>query len=405
MYFLFAFVIVTAACYALAMLLMLFPKLGPAGRAISEACSRAPLLDLVIAAFTAAPWIAAASERGWAGLFVAILGEIAACYLWIWTHELIHLEAARGPRIVHTINRIVGKWPNHLALWLTCLGVPVLWSVRVLELVAYPGLVWLLRFPRYRHGEWVNLSRHKFRGLVGHDLVWCFYCDWMTGVWSLGTEMLRNVESFWCPIRFSNPNKNQNCHTDFPDIEDGWVPADGTMTQVAAVLDEKYAGGNRSWFGHTSRLSEPPASSVGDLAADGAQELLLEHAAHPRNHHELAGATHQAQGHTPVCNDRVQVFLQLAGDQIQEISFVATACPICTASASMMTELLKGRTTADAQRLFGLFHTLMTSPDGTPPAGELGDAAALAGVHRFPLRIKCATLPWHTLRAAIARQA
>jgi hypothetical protein len=91
------------------------------------------------------------------------------------------------------------------------------------EVFVYPPIQWLTGFPSYRSGDWVNVSRHKFSGLVGHDLIWCLYCDWMTGIWSLGTEMLRNVESFWCPIRFSNTAKCDNCSVDFPDVKNEWV--------------------------------------------------------------------------------------------------------------------------------------------------------------------------------------
>ena len=112
--------------------------------------------------------------------------------------------ARRGPRIVTFLNALVGPWRNFLAVWVTALVVPVFWIIRVSELVVYPCLIRLIRFPRYRQAEWVNVSRHKFTNLVGHDLIWCLYCDWMTGVWSLGSEMLRNVESFWCPIQPAN---------------------------------------------------------------------------------------------------------------------------------------------------------------------------------------------------------
>jgi hypothetical protein len=104
-------------------------------------------------------------------------------------------------------------------------------------------------------GEWVTVSRQKFDGLVGHDLIWCLYCDWMTGVYSLGAEMLRNVESFWCPIRFYDGKKCENCRIDFPDI-DRWVPADGNMKQVTELLLEKYPPESeepRAWFGSTCR--------------------------------------------------------------------------------------------------------------------------------------------------------
>jgi hypothetical protein len=101
----------------------------------------------------------------------------------------------------------------------------------------------------------VNVSRQKFRGLVGHDLIWCLYCDWMTGVWSLGTEMLRNVESFWCPIRFASGKKCDNCKLDFPDVAGGWVPADSSVVEAAALVTEKFSGGQKGWFGHPVRLT------------------------------------------------------------------------------------------------------------------------------------------------------
>ncbi|HMO25195.1 MAG TPA: hypothetical protein PKB10_02920 [Tepidisphaeraceae bacterium] len=170
-------------------------------------------------------------------------------------HELMYREAARGPRIVKFLNRTVGRWRNHLALWVTVIALPAFWIIRFIQYVAYPPLVWLLRFPRYRHAEWVNVSRQKFDGLVGHDLIWCLYCDWMTGVYSLGGEMLRNVESFWCPIRFYDGKKCENCRIDFPDVDNGWVKPDGTMADVEKVMQDKYGQGEHSWFGHPVRLT------------------------------------------------------------------------------------------------------------------------------------------------------
>ena len=124
------------------------------------------------------------------------------------------------------------------------------------EVLTYTPLTWIVRLPAYKHGDWVNVSRQKFCGLVGHDLIWCLYCDWMTGVWSLATEMLRNVESFWCPIRFASGKKCENCAIDFPDINNGWVDANGTMADVAATLDKMYsAGGDHPWFGHPVRVT------------------------------------------------------------------------------------------------------------------------------------------------------
>src|SRR5438093_1279242 len=122
----------------------------------------------------------------------------------------------------------------------------------------------LVGLPRYRHADWVNVSRQKFNGLVGHDLIWCLYCDWMTGVYSLGAEMLRNVESFWGPIRFASGKKWDNCNLDFPDIEGGWIAPEGTMGDVGATLERMYGAAatadlprdqRHPWLGHAVRAT------------------------------------------------------------------------------------------------------------------------------------------------------
>lgn len=232
--------------------------MGSPGRRVVGWFARAPGLDVLVTWFTVLPWLVGGIVFGWPGLLGGIAGQVVGLVLWCWGHELTHRKAVKGARIVTVLNRLVGRPRNHAALWVTTLAVPVFWMVRVGEWVVYPPLVWLVRFPRYPMGEWVNVSRHKFDGLVGHDLVWCLYCDWMTGVWSLGSEMLRNVESFWCPIRFLDDKKCDNCSIDFPDVLTKWTPADGTMDDVAALLERKYAGADRparnSWFGHRDRV-------------------------------------------------------------------------------------------------------------------------------------------------------
>lgn len=249
--------------------LHLVGRLGPAGRALSAWLCKGLGLDLVITWFTALPMVSgmvtgsallATSWGAWAGmllgLLAAVAGQVLTVCVWTVLHELAHREAAKGPRIVTTLNRHVGAWRNHSAVWWTALAVPVFFVVRVAEYVVYPPLTWLVKLPAYKGEEWVNVSRHKFRGLIGHDLIWCLYCDWMTGVWSLGTEMLRNVESFWCPIRFDTSKKCENCRVDFPDIDNGWIAADGDVAQAAALVDEKYSKqGPNAWFGHPVRLT------------------------------------------------------------------------------------------------------------------------------------------------------
>ncbi|BAQ64460.1 hypothetical protein GM3709_1225 [Geminocystis sp. NIES-3709] len=190
----------------------------------------------------------------WNGVGVALVGEISGLWIWIFAHEWKHRKSPQKAKISTTLSQIFGKWRNHLAVWITALAIPVFWGVRLAEIVVYPPLTKLVNLPKYDAKEWVNVSRQKFQGLVGYDLIWCLYCDWMTGVWSLGTEMLRNVESFWCPIRFYSDKKCENCKIDFPDIEDGWVSADGTIEDVTKVLQTKYSiTTNSSWFGHNDR--------------------------------------------------------------------------------------------------------------------------------------------------------
>ncbi len=224
-------------------------------RGLIELSIRAPLLDFWVALLTWIPWAVAVARYGCIGLVGSLLGQMIALAVWCWVHERMHPEAARGPRIVKFLNRTVGRWQNHLALWVTLIALPGFWFIRLIEVIAYFPLVVLLGFPKYKQSEWINVSRQKFSGLVGHDLVWCLYCDWMTGVYSLGGEMLRNVESFWCPIRFYDGKKCANCRTDFPDIENGWVASTGTMADVEKTMEEKYGQGRREWFGHPARLT------------------------------------------------------------------------------------------------------------------------------------------------------
>ena len=247
--------VTVAALLAGAALLHLIPRLGLGGGRVAAALCRAPGLDLVVTYFTVAPLIVGAAVAGWAGLLGGVIGQVASVFVWQAAHEFAHRDAARGPRLVKVINRVVGRWRNHAAMWVTAIVTPMFWMVRVAEVALYPALTALVGLPPQRHAEWVNVSRQKFSGLVGHDLIWCLYCDWMTGVWSLGTEMLRNVESFWCPIRFASDKKCANCAIDFPDVNAGWVAAGGTMADVTATWDRMYAGGERAWFGRRVPLT------------------------------------------------------------------------------------------------------------------------------------------------------
>ena len=130
------------------------------------------------------------------------------------------------------------------------------------------------------------------------------------------------------------------------------------------------------------------------------QEIILDHSRHPHNSGEIEDASGTAQGNNPLCGDRITVYVKLDGDRIVDARFVARGCAISVASASMMTDLLKGKTVAEAKAAFERFHDLLTG-ENAPQLDEGDELAALMGVREFPTRIKCATLPWHTLNAAL----
>ncbi len=139
------------------------------------------------------------------------------------------------------------------------------------------------------------------------------------------------------------------------------------------------------------------------------QEVILDHNRMPRNFHGLRVANRKADGYNPLCGDKVTVYLVLEDDVVRDISFEGSGCAISKASASMMTESLKAKTLSEVEALFGAFHALLT---GQPRAGatngggaeanpDLGKLVVFSGVREFPVRVKCATLAWHTLRAAL----
>ena len=133
------------------------------------------------------------------------------------------------------------------------------------------------------------------------------------------------------------------------------------------------------------------------------QEVILDHNKSPRNFGTIEGADRTADGHNPLCGDQLRVYLVLDGETVRDIKFEGSGCAISKASASLMTEAVKGKTVGEAEALFMGFHDLMTGdPAVRAQAGaELGKLAVFEGVREFPVRVKCATLSWHTLEAAL----
>jgi len=139
---------------------------------------------------------------------------------------------------------------------------------------------------------------------------------------------------------------------------------------------------------------------MSDDLRDLYQEVILDHNRRPCNFGPLPAANHTAEGSNPLCGDQVKVFLQLDGERIERITFEGAGCAISTASASLMTEALAGKTVEEARALFEQFHQLLTVGEAGDPE-TLGKLAVFSGVREFPMRVKCATLAWHTLKAAL----
>lgn len=133
------------------------------------------------------------------------------------------------------------------------------------------------------------------------------------------------------------------------------------------------------------------------------QEVILDHNKRPRNFRTIEAPSHHAEGYNPLCGDRLRLFVQVRGNVISDVAFQGSGCAISKASASLMTDAVKGRTTTEALELFERFrHVVTTPPDQV--VEDLGKLSVLAGVREFPVRVKCASLAWHTLKAALERE-
>ena len=139
---------------------------------------------------------------------------------------------------------------------------------------------------------------------------------------------------------------------------------------------------------------------MSDDLSDLYQEVILDHNRRPRNFHAIADASHSAEGYNPLCGDRLTLYLKVSGGRIEDVSFEGGGCAISKASASMMTDALKGRTIEEANALFDRFHRMVTTPPDQA-VEDMGKLSSLAGVREFPVRVKCASLAWHTLKAAM----
>lgn len=135
------------------------------------------------------------------------------------------------------------------------------------------------------------------------------------------------------------------------------------------------------------------------------QQVILDHNKKPRNFRKLEHANHSAEGYNPLCGDQLTIYLDVENDQVKEVGFEGSGCAISKAAASMMTQAVKGKTKEQAENLFHEFHSMVTGElDEEKEANSLGNLKIFAGVREFPVRVKCATLPWHTLHAALNKE-
>lgn len=134
------------------------------------------------------------------------------------------------------------------------------------------------------------------------------------------------------------------------------------------------------------------------------RDVIVDHNRHPRNFGKLEPADAHADGYNPLCGDRLTLYVNIKDNKISDIRFEGNGCAISTASASLLTEAVKGKSLADTERLFQQVHELLTQQDAVPDLAALGKLGALAGVREFPSRVKCASLCWHTLNAALHRE-
>jgi nitrogen fixation NifU-like protein len=136
------------------------------------------------------------------------------------------------------------------------------------------------------------------------------------------------------------------------------------------------------------------------------QQVILDHNKKPRNFRKLENANHSAEGYNPLCGDQLTVYLQMDNEAVKDITFEGSGCAISKAAASMMTQAVKGKTKPEAEKLFNEFHGMVTGElDEERAPNQLGNLKIFAGVREFPVRVKCATLSWHTMHAALNNQA
>lgn len=207
-----------------------------------EFLARPPAVDCVVILYTAAPWIAggfagAQIHQHWlggvGGVAAVTVAQILALEIFDWVHcRIAARQGIQDLQINRSIERRFGKLKNRTCLWLTVPSIPFFLYNR-LGFLGYFLFEWMLGFSHFKSSDYITVSRQKIQNLVGADLVWCLYCDWMTGGWTLTSEILNEVESFWCPLKFSDATKCAKCANYFSIGH--WTPPQTTAAEIGKI--------------------------------------------------------------------------------------------------------------------------------------------------------------------------
>ncbi len=238
---------------ASALALQVVPAMGIRGPKHAERLSRQPWVDILVGWFTVAPWAMTWLIAGGAGLAGSVGGQLLVLGVWCVLHTQAHSGKSKGVTLHKTLAGRLGAVRTYAALWFSLIALPLLISMRVMQIVIWPVFRRLMKLPREQQRVYFSFSRHKARGISGMDMVWGLYAEWAVGVWSLSGQIMRHAASLWCPMRFADDAKNTACVTDFPDIGRWGEP--GSMESAARVIEQMHSGASAAWFGHPSRAA------------------------------------------------------------------------------------------------------------------------------------------------------
>lgn len=252
--------------------LQLMPGIGLYGRKRAERLARQPWVDVLVLALVAMPWVVAFVMGGVAGVFGACSGQMLGAIAFSFIHKYSQTQRQRTGGPIQALAKRIGAGRTYAALFLSLAALPLLITMRVMQMTIWPIFAGVLKLPREPHRAYFSFTRHQTKGLIGLDLLWALYAEWAIGVWSMSAQIMRHAASLWCPMRFGNDAKNKACVLDFPDIERWAEPC--SLEGAVRVIEQMHSRGRTSWFGHASRAAAPetPAQAGESPESDDARQ-------------------------------------------------------------------------------------------------------------------------------------